>query len=62
MAAGTLPIARGIALDQDDRARAAIIMGIMTTYKVNVADVADAFGVALDPLRASYNSSGRAGG
>ena len=53
--AGQLPIARGIALDQDDRARATIIMSLMTAYEANVAEVAEAFGVALEPLRACYH-------
>ena len=52
--AGTLPIARGIELDQDDRARAAIIMSLMTAYEVDVAAVAEAFDVDLAPLRACY--------
>ena len=52
--AGELPIARGIEMDQDDRARAAIIMSIMTAYKVDVAAVAQDFDVALEPLRANY--------
>nr|WP_321458420.1 oxygen-independent coproporphyrinogen III oxidase [uncultured Cohaesibacter sp.] len=52
--AGKLPIARGIALDQDDRARAAIIMSIMTAYKADVAEIAKSFDVALEPLRACY--------
>ncbi|WP_119307105.1 oxygen-independent coproporphyrinogen III oxidase [Cohaesibacter haloalkalitolerans] len=52
--AGQLPIARGLALDQDDRARAAIIMSLMTAYEANVAGIAEAYGVALEPLRACY--------
>ncbi|WP_319530720.1 oxygen-independent coproporphyrinogen III oxidase [uncultured Cohaesibacter sp.] len=52
--AGELPIARGIAMDQDDRARAAIIMSIMTAYKVDVAAVARDFNVPIEPLRSCY--------
>jgi oxygen-independent coproporphyrinogen-3 oxidase len=53
--AGELPIARGLEMDQDDRARATIIMSIMTAYEVNVAAVAEAFSVDLEPLRACYD-------
>ncbi|TLP43813.1 oxygen-independent coproporphyrinogen III oxidase [Cohaesibacter sp. CAU 1516] len=52
--AGELPIVRGLEMDPDDRARAAIIMSIMTAYEVDVAAIADDFGVALAPLRACY--------
>ncbi|WP_114011467.1 oxygen-independent coproporphyrinogen III oxidase [Cohaesibacter intestini] len=52
--AGDLPIVRGLEMDPDDRARAAIIMSIMTAYEVDVAAIADDFGVALAPLRACY--------
>lgn len=51
--AGELPIARGLAMDDDDRARAAIIMSIMTAYQVDIAMVAKDFGVNLDAIRAS---------
>ncbi|WP_319411394.1 oxygen-independent coproporphyrinogen III oxidase [uncultured Cohaesibacter sp.] len=51
---GKLPIARGIALDQDDRARAAIIMALMTAYEADIAAIAKAYGVALEPLRSCY--------
>lgn len=52
--AGELPIARGISLDSDDRARATIIMSIMTAYEVDVAAVANDFDVDLEALRADY--------
>ena len=52
--AGELPIARGIAMDQDDRARAAIIMSIMTAYEVDIAAVAKDFHVDIEPLRSCY--------
>lgn len=52
--AGELPIVRGLEMDQDDRARAAIIMSIMTAYEVDVSKVAADFGVAIEPLRACY--------
>lgn len=41
---GDLPIARGIALDADDRMRAAIIEALMTDYQVDVHAVATRFG------------------
>ncbi|SNY91932.1 coproporphyrinogen III oxidase, anaerobic [Cohaesibacter sp. ES.047] len=52
--AGELPISRGINMDQDDRARAAIIMSIMTAYAVDVEAVARDFNVPLSPLQACY--------
>ena len=52
--AGELPIARGIVMDQDDRARAAIIMSIMTAYEVDIAAVAKDFHVDIEPLRSCY--------
>ena len=52
--AGELPIARGLEMDDDDRARAAIIMSIMTAYEVDVAAAARDFGVNLEALRANY--------
>nr|WP_321445720.1 oxygen-independent coproporphyrinogen III oxidase [uncultured Cohaesibacter sp.] len=52
--AGELPIVRGLEMDQDDRARAAIIMSIMTAYEVDVAAVARDFDVSMEPLRACY--------
>ncbi|MCT4655935.1 MAG: oxygen-independent coproporphyrinogen III oxidase [Cohaesibacter sp.] len=54
--AGELPIARGITMDDDDRARACIIMSIMTAYEVDVAAVAKDFGVNLQAIRASAYS------
>ena len=53
--AGELPIARGIAMDIDDRARASIIMSLMTAYEVDVAAVARDFAVDPAPLRACYS-------
>ncbi|WP_316859028.1 oxygen-independent coproporphyrinogen III oxidase [uncultured Cohaesibacter sp.] len=52
--AGELPIARGIELDKDDKARATIIMSLMTAYEVDVAAVAKAFDVSLEALRTCY--------
>ena len=52
--AGELPIVRGLEMDQDDRARAAIIMSIMTAYEVDIAQVAEDYGVTIEPLRACY--------
>ncbi|MXN65898.1 oxygen-independent coproporphyrinogen III oxidase [Stappia sp. GBMRC 2046] len=43
---GVLPIVRGIALDADDRMRAAIIESLMTDYAVSVHEVAPHFGLA----------------
>lgn len=53
--AGELPIARGLEMDQDDRARATIIMSIMTAYEVDISAVANDFGVDLAALRADYD-------
>ncbi|HAT85878.1 oxygen-independent coproporphyrinogen III oxidase [Cohaesibacter gelatinilyticus] len=53
---GELPIARGLAMDSDDRARAAIIMSIMTAYTVDIAAVAKDFNVNLEAIRASSYS------
>jgi oxygen-independent coproporphyrinogen-3 oxidase len=43
-------------MDSDDRARAAIIMSIMTAYTVDVAAVAKDFNVNLEAIRASSYS------
>ena len=56
--AGELPIARGLEMDQDDRARAAIIMSIMTAYEVDISAVANDFEVDIEPLRACYERLG----
>lgn len=46
--AGRLPIAKGVALDDDDRARRAIINEIMCHLRVDVSDVTKAFGIKPD--------------
>ncbi|ADZ71637.1 oxygen-independent coproporphyrinogen III oxidase [Polymorphum gilvum] len=43
--AGRLPIVRGIAMDDDDRARADIIERLMTDYEADVAAIATAHGM-----------------
>ncbi len=51
--AGRLPIARGVALDTDDRARGKIIERLMTNYAVDLAPIAERYGLPL----ASFDES-----
>lgn len=52
--AGRLPIAKGRALDADDRLRAAIIERVMCDYAVDVAAVCAAHGVGADAVADAF--------
>lgn len=52
--AGTFPVARGIALDVDDRVRRAVIERLMCDLAVDVAAVARRFGRAPDTLAPAF--------
>lgn len=52
--AGRLPIAKGRALDDDDRLRAAIIERVMCDYAVDLAEVCSAFGVTTDAVADAF--------
>ncbi|MHC5654380.1 oxygen-independent coproporphyrinogen III oxidase [Stappia sp.] len=56
VAAGELPVARGIALNADDRARAEIIERLMTDHRVDVAEVAAHHGFAVDHFAESFDA------
>ena len=51
---GTPPVVRGIALDEDDRARAAIIEALMTDYAVDVTDIAAQYALHPDDFTDAF--------
>ncbi|PLX37485.1 MAG: oxygen-independent coproporphyrinogen III oxidase [Hyphomicrobiales bacterium] len=55
---GHPPIARGKALDDDDRARALIIEEIMTAYTVDVAAVAQEYGIDIAEFDSAFEQLG----
>jgi len=52
--AGRLPVAKGRALDDDDRLRAAIIERVMCDYAVDLDAVTAAFGVGVDAVADAF--------
>ncbi|MAB00486.1 MAG: oxygen-independent coproporphyrinogen III oxidase [Stappia sp.] len=52
--AGELPVARGIALDADDRCRAEIIERLMTDHRADVAEIAARHGFPLSQFATAF--------
>lgn len=54
--AGTLPVAKGVALSADDLARGRIIEELMTNYACDITPVCSSFGLSTEDLADAFNA------